>query len=183
MRIGIVLMLIRVRIWIGINMEIGIRIGIKTMSIHTHTGFQDRGSSRLRAPTGLASYRTRSTSWSPLRKPFTERRHHYSRPVLRIRDPLPFWPLESGMGKKLRSGSGMNILDHISESLETIFWVKIVKFYDADPDPGTGIFLTLIFFTLDPESFWLWIRDGKYSDPVSGINIPDPQHCILLLHL
>jgi hypothetical protein len=30
----------------------------------------------------------------------------------------------SGMGKKSRSGSGMNILDHISESLETMFWVK-----------------------------------------------------------
>jgi hypothetical protein len=30
----------------------------------------------------------------------------------------------SGMGKKSRSGSGMNIPDHISESLETTFWVK-----------------------------------------------------------
>jgi hypothetical protein len=30
----------------------------------------------------------------------------------------------SEMGKKSRIGSGMNILDHISESLETIFWVK-----------------------------------------------------------
>jgi hypothetical protein len=29
----------------------------------------------------------------------------------------------SGIGKKSRSGSGMNIPDHISESLETIFWV------------------------------------------------------------
>ncbi len=27
----------------------------------------------------------------------------------------------------------MNILDHISESLETIFWVKILEFSDADP--------------------------------------------------
>ncbi len=33
----------------------------------------------------------------------------------------------------------MKILDHISESLETIFWVKILKFFDAD----AGIFLTL----------------------------------------
>jgi hypothetical protein len=34
----------------------------------------------------------------------------------------------------------MNIPDHISESLETIFWVKIVKFFDADADvdPGSG---------------------------------------------
>jgi hypothetical protein len=30
----------------------------------------------------------------------------------------------SGMGKKSRSESGMNIPDNISESLETIFWVK-----------------------------------------------------------
>jgi hypothetical protein len=37
------------------------------------------------------------------------------------------------MGKKSGSGSGMNNLDHISESLETIFWVKILKFLDADP--------------------------------------------------
>jgi hypothetical protein len=45
------------------------------------------------------------------------------------------------MGKK--SGSGMNNPDQISESLETIFWVKIFKVFDADPgvmgkksDPG-----------------------------------------------
>jgi hypothetical protein len=48
------------------------------------------------------------------------------------------------MGKKSRSGigSGMNIPDYISESLETIFWVKILKFFDADadPDPGSGPF-------------------------------------------
>jgi hypothetical protein len=46
------------------------------------------------------------------------------------------------MGKKSRSGSGMNIPDHISESLETIFGLKILKFFDADLD-GSGIFLTL----------------------------------------
>ncbi len=46
------------------------------------------------------------------------------------------------------SGIRMNISDHISESLETIFWVKILKFFDvdADPDQGSGIFLNL-----DPE--------------------------------
>jgi hypothetical protein len=47
------------------------------------------------------------------------------------------------MGKKIRSGSVTNMPDHISESLETIFWVKIVKFFDADPgiffDPGAGM--------------------------------------------
>jgi hypothetical protein len=38
------------------------------------------------------------------------------------------------MGKK--SGSGMNNPDHISKSLETIFWVKIFKFFDVDPESG-----------------------------------------------
>ena len=30
----------------------------------------------------------------------------------------------------------MNNPDHISETLETIFWVKILKFFDADPGSG-----------------------------------------------
>jgi hypothetical protein len=61
----------------------------------------------------------------------------------------------------LGSGIGMNNPDHISGSLETIFWV--IKFFDSDP--GSGM-----------EK--IRIRDGKYSDPGSGINIPDPQHCL-----
>jgi hypothetical protein len=57
------------------------------------------------------------------------------------------------MGKKSGSGSWMNKPDHISESLEIIFGVKILL---------------------------MRIRDGKKSDPGwekfgSGINIPDPQ--------
>jgi hypothetical protein len=82
-----------------------------------------------------------------------------------VADPDPgsgvFLTPGSGMGKKSRSGSGMNILDHISESLETIFWVNIHKFFDADADLDPGIFLTQ-----DPG----WKKFG------SGINIPDPQH-------
>jgi hypothetical protein len=42
----------------------------------------------------------------------------------------------SGMGKKLGSGSGMNNPDHISENLETIFGLKYLKFFDADPGSG-----------------------------------------------
>jgi hypothetical protein len=57
------------------------------------------------------------------------------------------------------SGSGMNIPDHISESLETIFWVKILKF--VDPDRGSRIFLT---------------RSPGWENFGSGINSPDPQH-------
>ncbi len=65
------------------------------------------------------------------------------------------------MGKKSRSESGIRIRDkgRISESLETIYGVKILKFFDADPDLG-------IFLTLDPG----WEKFG------SGIHIPDPQH-------
>jgi hypothetical protein len=37
----------------------------------------------------------------------------------------------------------MNIPDHISESLETMFWVKNTQILDAVLDPGCGIFLTL----------------------------------------
>jgi hypothetical protein len=51
------------------------------------------------------------------------------------------------MDKKSGSGSGMNNLDNISESLETIFWVKILQFFVAEPgsrmeknsDPGSVI--------------------------------------------
>ncbi len=50
---------------------------------------------------------------------------------IRIRDPV-----------QSRSGSGMNIPDHISVSLETIFGFKILKLFDVDPNPGSGIFLT-----------------------------------------
>jgi hypothetical protein len=43
----------------------------------------------------------------------------------------------SGMGKKSRSGSGMNIPDHISESLETFLgYNRVLKFFEADADPG-----------------------------------------------
>jgi hypothetical protein len=34
----------------------------------------------------------------------------------------------------------MNIPDHISESLETIFGIKILKFFDVNADPGSGNF-------------------------------------------
>jgi hypothetical protein len=36
----------------------------------------------------------------------------------------------------------MNNPDHISENLETIFWVKILKFFDADRDPGWKKFVS-----------------------------------------
>jgi hypothetical protein len=56
-----------------------------------------------------------------------------------VADPDPDPNPGSGMGKKSRSGSGMNITDHISESLETIYGLKILNFFDMDPDPGSWI--------------------------------------------
>jgi hypothetical protein len=57
--------------------------------------------------------------------------------------------LDPGSGACLTPG--MNNPDPISESLETIFWVKILQFFDADPG---------------------WKKFG------SGINIPDMHHWI-----
>jgi hypothetical protein len=65
------------------------------------------------------------------------------------------------MGIKSGSGSGMNNPDHISESLEIIFLVTILKFFDEDP--GSRMEKTRN-------------RDSGWKKFVSGINILDPQH-------
>ena len=73
---------------------------------------------------------------------------------IRIRDPV--W-------KKIHSqdpGSEINIPDFIFENLVSAFWVKNTKFFEADPDPGSG----------QP-----WIRDGK--NLIRNKYVPDPQHC------
>ncbi len=93
-----------------------------------------------------------------------------------IRDPGLFWPLDPvpfdswfgirDPGVKYQdpgpgSRSGLNNPEHISERVKPFFWIKKIKFFNADPesfDSGSGI----------------W--DGKNSHPWSGINIPDPQH-------
>jgi hypothetical protein len=52
------------------------------------------------------------------------------------------------MGKTSRSGSTIRIRDEHPGSyfsLESIFWVKILTFFDGDADPG-------IFLTMDPGS-------------------------------
>jgi hypothetical protein len=49
--------------------------------------------------------------------------------LISVADPDP----GSGVGKKSGSESGMNNPDHISESLETIFWVNILRSFAADP--------------------------------------------------
>ncbi len=37
-----------------------------------------------------------------------------------------------------------NAGSYFSEFIKTIFWVKILRFFDVDPDPGSGMFLTLV---------------------------------------
>jgi hypothetical protein len=79
----------------------------------------------------------------------------------------------------------MNNLDHIFLSLETIFWVKILKFYDADAEPGSGIRDTGICLTLDPgwKIFVFWIPDpqpGIKSSVVKKVKkhakVLEPRH-------
>jgi hypothetical protein len=81
-------------------------------------------------------------------------------PVI-VADPDPgsgtFLIPGSGSGKK--SGSGFGIRDESSRSFfrelrNSFFGLKIIKFFDADPDPGSGIFIS-------------WIQDGE-------IQIRDP---------
>jgi hypothetical protein len=45
-------------------------------------------------------------------------------PVLWIRDPVLFWPMDQGSGMGKKSGSGIIIPDHFPESIETVFCVK-----------------------------------------------------------
>jgi hypothetical protein len=89
----------------------------------------------------------------------------YTYPNTGVAGPDPgsgaFMAPGSRIGKKSRSGSGMNISDHISESLETILWVKILKFFDADPGSGS-------LLTLDPgwKKFGSGIRDKRSGSTV-----------------
>ncbi len=96
----------------------------------------------------------------------------YVRPMLRIRirDPVPFWPLdpESGMGKKSGSGSGIRDEQPRSYFRELRNNFLGLKNLNSDADPGSGM-----------EK--VRIRDGKSSDPGwkkfgYGINIPEPHH-------
>jgi len=68
---------------------------------------------------------------------------HLGLPVLRIPDPAPFCLLDPEWVKNEDQdpglGSEMNVLDHFSESLETIFWLKNTSILKC----GSGIFLTL----------------------------------------
>ncbi len=68
-------------------------------------------------------------------------------PVLRIRNPRSGASLTPGSGirdgKKSRFGIWDEISELMFENLVAIFGLTILKFFDADPDPGSGIFSTL----------------------------------------
>jgi hypothetical protein len=62
----------------------------------------------------------------------------------------------------------MNNPDHISESLETIFWVTILKFCDVDPGSGMKKFVSGI------RDEKIRIRDEKIRIRDEKIRIRDP---------
>jgi hypothetical protein len=78
------------------------------------------------------------------------------------------------MRKKAGSGSGMKNPDQISESSETIFWVKILKFFDADPDPDPQHwFLTFPEIDLEQVGTGLW--SSLYSLLIFLVNFLAPE--------
>ncbi len=97
------------------------------------------------------------------------------KPPTSVADPNP----GSGMGKKSGSGSWMNNPDHISESLETISWVKIpvLKFFDADPAWEKFGSLMENLRILDPGWKKIWIRD---KHPGSA-TLPPTLDCCLYI--
>ncbi len=90
-----------------------------------------------------------------------------SLPVLRIRirDPVPFWPLDPGSGAILTPGSGIRCL--FDPWIRDPGWLK-----SQDPDRDPGWTTRFIFPRALNPFFWLKyfnssmrIRDGKNSDP------------------
>jgi hypothetical protein len=61
-------------------------------------------------------------------------------------------------------GSVMNIPDLIFENLVSVYWIKILKFFNAYPDPG---------------SCQSWTRDGKKIR--SGIRDRNPGSATLVI--
>ncbi len=62
---------------------------------------------------------------------------------------MPFRPLDpgSGMGKNKDPDPDEKPGSYLRELRKQFFGLKILKFVDGDPDPGSGI-----FSTLDPRS-------------------------------
>ncbi len=108
---------------------------------------------------------------------------------IRIRDPVPFWPLDpgSGIGFFRILDPGFRIPNPYFWELSDNFLGK--KFYNSLKIDIKFFLPSLLLLFLDPGSGIQGIRDprsgiqdpgsgmGKNQDPGSGINIPDPPHC------
>jgi hypothetical protein len=83
-----------------------------------------------------------------------------------------FDPLDPGWEKvsiRIRDEQPGSYFLELKNHFFVFLGVKILKFFDGDPgwrQFGSGMEKSRI-------------RDGKKSDPGSGINIPDPPHLIL----
>jgi hypothetical protein len=101
--------------------------------------------------------------------------------ILCLFDP---WIRDLRWVKKSRSGSGIRD-EHTGSyfrELKKLFWLKILKFLDADPDPGYGTFLTvdlgwknsdsgsarLVFSLIFVDSENDLYKNGKNGDEGSG---------------
>jgi hypothetical protein len=71
----------------------------------------------------------------------------------------------------------MNIPDVIFENLVSVFWLKILKFFDADLWSAIEILSTLDLGS-GMEKIGSGILDGKNWIQDPGENISDPQHCM-----
>jgi hypothetical protein len=98
------------------------------------------------------------------------------KPVLRIRirDPVFFDPGNQDPDP----GAGMNSPENFPKSLETVFWVKIFKFFYTDPDPRSGSKsrirdpdpISRVRDLLDPEP-GIWDGKIRIRDPVQTSRI------------
>jgi hypothetical protein len=84
-----------------------------------------------------------------------------------IRCLLDPWIRDPGWVKSQDPDPGWTNRIIFPRAWKPVFWVKILTFFDAYL--GSGM-----------KKFGSGIRDGKKSDPGSGINIPDPQHCVCI---
>jgi hypothetical protein len=92
----------------------------------------------------------------------------------RVADPDPgcsaFLPLDLGSGSMIEKiliwDPGINVPDHISESLVQYFGLKMFKFFVSS---------VLQIRIQNPMLFCPWIWDHGWKNPDLGINIPHPQ--------
>ncbi len=109
--------------------------------------------------------------------------------MLRIRDPVPCWTLDSGFGwvkNQDLQDPGWTVPDHISESLETIFWVKSTKILWCgsgirnffDPVSRIGMEKIRIHFSsyLSLLGSLIYLPSSRY--PITPLSTFQPSCCL-----